>query len=104
MFFIYFLLLCSFLLFLISFIINIKSHRYDGRSEGKIVSLNKVCHNGRNNKVYIYYPIYEYNVDGITYQEEFPFGDKCPNNLKRLVISSYFWPSYVNYLTCGNIR
>lgn len=81
MFFIYFLLLCSFLLFLISFITNIRSHRYDGRSEGKIVSLNKVCHNGRNNKVYIYYPIYEYNVDGITYQEEFPFGDKCPNNL-----------------------
>lgn len=81
MFIIYFLLLCSFLLFLISLITNIKSHQYDGRSEGKIVSLNKVCHNGRNSKVYIYYSVYEYTVDGITYQEEFPFGDKCPKNL-----------------------
>ena len=80
MFIIYFLLLCSFLLFLVSFITNIKSHQYDGRSEGKIVSVNKVSHNGRNSKVYIYYPVYEYTVAGITYQEEFPFGDKCPNN------------------------
>ncbi|MDK2811473.1 MAG: hypothetical protein PWR27_2182 [Petroclostridium sp.] len=67
MFIIYVLLLCSILLFLISFINNIKSHQYDGRSEGKIISLNIVCHNERNSKVYIYYPVYEYTVAGITY-------------------------------------
>ncbi len=78
---IYFLFLCSFLLFLVSIITNVKTHKYEGRADGKIVDIKETCRSGRNNKIYIYYPIYQYMVEGIIYEEEFPFGDKSPHNL-----------------------
>lgn len=86
---IYLLFLCFFLLFLISFIINIKIRKYEGRTEAEIVSIEESCRNGRNRKIYTYYPTYKYEVNGITYQKEFPFGEVTPSTIfigKKVVI------------------
>lgn len=70
-----------FLLFIVSLINNAKTHKYKGRVEGEIISINKTISNGKNMKVYTYYPIYKYVVDGITYQKEFSFGEESPNDI-----------------------
>uniref|UniRef100_UPI0006D01163 hypothetical protein n=1 Tax=Clostridium sp. NkU-1 TaxID=1095009 RepID=UPI0006D01163 len=52
---------------------NFKSHKYKGRTVGKII---KVCEHVswyKFSKRIYYYPIYSYTVEGITYEEKFPF-------------------------------
>lgn len=54
-------------------IMNFKSHKYKGRTVGKII---KVCEHVswyKFSKRIYYYPIYSYTVEGITYEEKFPF-------------------------------
>lgn len=69
----------SFSMFIVAIINGIKTHKYAGRTEGQIININESYHNYKLNKLYTYYPIYQYEVNNIIYRKEFPFGEDSPN-------------------------
>ena len=71
----------SILLFILSLINNAKTHKYKGRVEGEIVSIYQTISYGNNMKIYSYYPIYKYIVNGTIYQKEFTFGEKSEDDI-----------------------
>lgn len=100
---IYFLFLCFLLLFLVSLFINKKAHNYEGRTEGEIISIKESYHYYRLNKVYAYYPIYQYEVNSITYQAEFPFGEGSSSaiHIGEKVIIQYDKKNPENFIVSG---
>lgn len=74
----FFLFISSFLIFIAAIFNSIKTQKYEGRTEAKIININESYHNYKLNKIYTYYPIYQYEVNNIIYRIEFPFGEDSP--------------------------
>ncbi len=55
------------------------------------------------NKVYAYYPIYQYEVNSITYQSEFPFGEGSSSaiHIGEKVIIQYDKKNPENFIVSG---
>ena len=87
-----FLLLISFFsIFMVAIINNIKTHKYKGITEAQIININESYHHYKLNKIYTYYPIYQYEVNNIMYRIEFPFGEDSPEDIPigKTVIIKY---------------
>lgn len=60
-------------------IMSIKIRNYKGRTIGKIINVSEHVTYYKLNKKTLYYPTYHYIVNGITYEEDFPFCKRCPD-------------------------
>jgi len=58
---------------------SIKIRKYKGHTIGEIINVSEYVTYYKLNKKTLYYPTYRYIVDGITYEEDFPFCKKSPN-------------------------
>ena len=63
-------------------IMSMKIRKYKGRTIGEIISVNEYVTYYKLYKKILYYPTYRYIVDGITYEEDFPFCKKSKKSIQ----------------------
>ncbi|MBE5983851.1 MAG: hypothetical protein E7248_11200 [Paenibacillaceae bacterium] len=99
----FFLFISSFSIFIAAIINSIKTHKYEERTEAQIININESYHNYKLNKIYTYYPIYQYEVNNIIYRIEFPFGEDSPESIPigKTVIIKYNRNNPEEFFVCG---